>query len=251
MTIKSINKAVDILNFISNDVSRLSELSRKTRLSKSTVHRILQTLDKTGLVHEDPLSREYYPGPLLFKLASNPLKAHQYLIYLSHTKMDYLRNLTGETISLDIKIGMEKVKLQQLTGTHNILFVGVPPYYEYIWSGSMGKALLAQLPEQELEMIMENIELLPLTPRTITDKEVFKQEISKVRRQGYATGYGETDVSIAGISAPVSNYFVPAALSIIGPVDRLSSRMADFSRELKKQSEIISQDLEQNLKHQK
>jgi IclR family KDG regulon transcriptional repressor len=241
--IKSIGKAVDVLKAISADKNKLSDISRELNIGKSTVHRLLQTLKDCGLVQQDIGNQKYYLGSLLFKLTSDALKAHQYLIYQAYPKMEYLRNLTGETISLDIKIGMEKIKLQQLLGTYNILFVGVPPYYEHLWSGSMGKALLAQLPEQELEIILNNVELLPLTPRTIIDKQVFKQEIAKVRQRGYATGFGETDLSIAGLSAPIENYFVSASLSIIGPLERLSSRMFDFVDELKKKAAEISQDL--------
>lgn len=243
MVIKSIYKAIAVLNGISSDKNKLSELSREIKINKPTLHRLLQTLKHCGLVQQDIITKEYYLGSALFKITSDAMHTHRHLIYSTYSKMDDLRHFTGETVSLDIKVGMEKVKLQQLLGTHNILFVGVPPYYEYLWSGSMGKVLLAQLPDDELEAILDHVELKPLTSRTITDKKKFRQEIEKVRLRGYATGLGETDLSIAGISAPINNYYVPASLSIIGPFERLTTHMIDFADELLKNAKEISKDL--------
>ncbi len=246
--IKSIGKAVDILNLISVNSSKLSDISRESKFSKSTVHRLLRTLIESGLVHQDPTTRQYYPGPVLFKLASDPIKIHRYLIYHAYPRMEYLRNITGETISLDIKLGMEKIKLLQLTGTKSLSFLGVGPYYSLLWAGAMGKVLLGQLPEQELEIILNHIELFAITSRTITNMKSFKQEIAKARQRGYATSYGETDISVGAISAPVTNYYVPASLSIMGPLERLSSSIIDYTDELKKKAEELSQELLTSLK---
>jgi DNA-binding IclR family transcriptional regulator len=228
---------------ISLDYKHLSDISRKLKISKSTVHRLLQTLKETGLVHQDPTTQEYYPGPTLFNLVSDPLKAHQSLIYYSYSKMDYLRNFTGETVSLAIKFGMERLNLLQLPGTQSVALVASPKYSELIWTGAVGKVLLAQLPEQELDLIIDNITLIPITPRTIADKQIFKQEITKVKLRGYGTSFGETDAAIAGIAAPIENYSTPVGLSIIGPLDRLSSRLPDFTDELKKITQEISHNL--------
>ncbi|MBN1366497.1 MAG: IclR family transcriptional regulator [Dehalococcoidales bacterium] len=241
--IKSVVKVANILNAISNNNNKLRDISRETKISKPTLHRLLQTLKQIGLIQQDLIRKEYYLGSLLFKFTSDSLSVHQHLIYSSYSRMDDLRHITGETISLDIKVGMEKIKLQQLLGTHNVLFVGVPPYYEYLWSGSMGKALLSQIPDDELETILDHTELKPLTSRTITDKKKFRQEIEKVRVRGYATGLGETDLSIAGISAPINNYYVPASLTIIGPFERMTTHLIDFSDELVKKAKEISKDI--------
>jgi IclR family transcriptional regulator, acetate operon repressor len=246
-SIKSIHKAVDVLNLISLEYKHLSDIARKLEMSKSTVHRLLQTLKESGLVHQDPNTQEYYPGPVLFKLVANPFKAHQQLIYLAYAKMDYLRSFTGETIALAIKFGMERLTLLQLTGTQNVTFVGSPKYSELVWTGAMGKVLLAQLAESELDLIINHTNLISITPRTITDKPTFKQEIAKVKQRGYSTSYGETDMSVGAIAAPINNYYTPAGLSIIGPLDRLSPHIQDFTEELRKLTQEISQDLKNTL----
>ena len=107
--IKSLGKATAILKALSADIKKLSDIARYVNLSKSTTHRLLQSLIDEGCATQDPFTEEYYLGPLLFKLTSNPLQAHQILMYRAYPKMDELRQFTGETTNLDIKFGTEKV----------------------------------------------------------------------------------------------------------------------------------------------
>lgn len=244
--VKSIGKAISILKVLSNDTRKLSEISRQLKIGKSTVHRLLATLKGCGLAIQDPTSEEYYPGPLLFEIASNPIKIHQYLIYATYSKMDDLRRTLGETVSLDIKFGAEKFKLQQLYSLKNISFSGRTFNLDQLWSGASGKVILAQLPDAELQMILDSIELTKLTPRTITDKQIFKQEIIKVKERGYSTSIGETELGVAAIAAPIENYFVPTSLAIIGPEDRITQNIMDSIDALKSKAREISETLMKN-----
>lgn len=245
--IKSILKAIDILSLLSNDTRKLTEISRKLKISKSTVHRLLNTLKEGGLVIQDPINLEYHPGPLLFDIASNSMKIHQYLIYTAYPYMDDLRNTVGETVSLDIKYGMEKLKLKQLDGLKNIAFVGKPMILDQIWSGASGKVILAQLPENELNVILDNIKLTPLTSRTITDKQAFEKEILKVKERGYSTSISETEEGVAAIAAPIKQYLVPASIAFIGPEDRITSKIMDNIDILKAKAKEITEILKKNV----
>jgi DNA-binding IclR family transcriptional regulator len=239
--IKSLGKATAILKALSADIKKLSDIARYVNLSKSTTHRLLRSLIDEGLAAQDPFTEEYYLGPLLFKLISNPIQAHQILMYRAYPVMDELRQFTGETTNLDIKLGNEKYNLMQLPSPKNIAFIARPPgNIDLLWTGSIGKVLLAQLPEDEFEIILDNLKLTPLTPNTIVDKQAFKQEIAKVRQRGYATSFGETDISVVGIAAPIENYSIPASLSIIGPETRLAPKIMNFVDELKKKASEIS-----------
>jgi len=247
--VKSIAKAMDILKALSKDTRKLSDIARKVTMSKSTVHRLLHTLKEIGLAVQDPVSEEYFPGPQLFQLVSNPFQAHQYLVYSTYFIMDELRNTIGESVSLDIKYGMEKLKLQQLTGSHNIAFVSRALFLDQLWSGASGKVLLAQLPVQELQMILPNIEFTPLTPRTITDKAAFVQEIAKVRERGHSTSIGETELGVAAIAVPIRNYVVPVSLAFIGPEERITHNMMDSIELLKAKAQLISENVKKTFIH--
>jgi DNA-binding IclR family transcriptional regulator len=242
-TVKSIIKAVDILKALSCGYRKLTDISREIDLSKSTVHRLLQALKESGMVHQDPISEEYYPGRVIFELASNPVEIHRLLIYCAHPKMEELRQKTGETIALEIKLGIEQIRLHQLVGTHSVTFRAVSNVIQLLLSGASGKALLSQVDDRELEDILENLELVKLTPYTNTDKQAFRQEIIKVRQRGYATSYDEVEVGVTAISVPVKNYSVPASITILGPKDRLAPNMIDLADEIKRKVAEISQAL--------
>jgi len=241
--VKSIARAVDILKALSVNLNRVSDISRQLNLSKSTVHRLLKALEESGLVVQDPLNHEYYFGHLLVRLASNPITAHQHLIHCAYEKMKYLLEISKESVTLHVRLGIQRIRLQELMGSHDVRYIGRPTIADPLWAGAMGKVLLAQIQEEELGVILDNIELTPLTPHTITDKRVFRAEVEKVKKQGYATSYGETVSGVSAISVPVMDYVEPVALSIVGPEYRFASHMTDFLSELKKSASRISQDL--------
>jgi DNA-binding IclR family transcriptional regulator len=67
--VNSITKGADILRNLSEGIDRISDLSKNLQLSKSTAHRLLKTLEISELVMQDPITRRYYLGPLILKLA--------------------------------------------------------------------------------------------------------------------------------------------------------------------------------------
>jgi IclR family KDG regulon transcriptional repressor len=247
--IKSVSKAVSVLKTLSLGHSKLSDIAREVKISKNGVFRLLYSLKQEDLVAQDPVTREYFMGTLLFELSANPLKSNQHLISCSYHEIEDLWQTVGETISLDIKFGVEKIVLRRLLGTHNVSFVGQSSPVDHLWYGATGKVLLAQLNEHELEMILEHITLVPLTPFTITDKQVFRQEIAKTKERGYATSYSECELGAAGIAVPVEGYIVPVSLAIMGPEDRLATRAIDYVDKLKQTAGKISQYLSTSLRN--
>jgi DNA-binding IclR family transcriptional regulator len=90
---------------------------------------------------------------------------------------------------------------------------------------STGKLLLAYLPEDDLDALLRGWRLERKTPYTITDPRALRSALAEVRRQGWAENVNESELGAASIAAPVRNERgeVIAALSIVGPVQRLGS----------------------------
>jgi len=241
--VKSIGRAVEVLKALSSNYKKISDIAPALNLSHSTVHRLLHSLKEAGLVAQDPVHHEYYLGNLFGQLASNPVMTHQYLIYCAYQKMEYLRQRVGETVSLYIKVGVQRYRLESLMGSHNLTFVDRPTLADRIWIGAAGKALLSQMKKKDFEILLDYIELEPLTVNTIIDKNLFKKEIEKVRELGYATSRGETDIGVAGIAVPIPRYQEPACITITGPEDRLVPHFPDLVPDLKNKTEEISHDL--------
>ena len=243
-TVNSITKGANILRILSEGTDRISDLSNRLSLSKSTAHRLLKSLEISGLVMQDPITHRYYLGSLILNLASKPIIAHQNLIVSAFGEMKYLRDLCRETIVLHIRIGLERICLEELQSLENIKYTAGKGFVAPIYTGSAGKILLSELEENELQLLMKNIHLIPIEPNTIRDKKVLLEELKKVKRQGYATSFGERIPGSASISVPIKNYICPVALSVLGPDNRFSLEvMMGFLKEIKESGSRISRRL--------
>ena len=187
--INSITKGADILRILSEGFDRISDLSNRLNISKSTMHRLLKSLEISKMVHQDPITRRYYLGPLILELASRPIVSHQNLIVCAFDHLKYLRDFTHETVVLHIRIGLERICLEELQCLQNIRYTAGKGFIAPIYVGSAGKILLSELNDNELQLLLKNIQLVPVGPNTITDKGVLLKEIEKVRSQGYATSF--------------------------------------------------------------
>lgn len=242
--VNSITKSADVLKILANGTDRVSDLSGRLGLSKGTIHRLLKSLEVSGLVMQDPITRRYYLGSLILKLASKPIIAHQNLIVSAFEEMKCLRDLCRETVVLHIRMGMERICLEELQSLENIRYTAGKGFVAPIYTGSAGKILLSELEESELQLLMEKVHLVPIGPNTIIDEKRFLEELGKAKRQGYSTSFGERIQGSASISVPIKNYICPVALSVLGPDNRFSlDVMMRFLKEIKNSASRISKKL--------
>lgn len=242
--VNSIIRGINILKILSNGMDRISDISKELKLSKASVHRLLKTLEFSDFVKQDPITRRYYLGPLIHYLASKYEITHKNFILSAFDEMVRLRDISRETVALHIRLGIERICLEEIQGLEIIKYSSGKGTFAPIYLGSAGKVLLAELEYRELQLIMENIQLTPVGPNTITNKETFLNELEKVRTQGYATSFGERLPGGSAISVPIKKYVCPVALSVLGPENRLTIRkMMRILKELKKSSTRISRKL--------
>lgn len=243
-TVNSIIKGAEILKILAEGIGRISDLSNRLQFNKSTVHRLLKSLEMSGLVMQDPISRRYHLGSLILNLASRPIIAHQNLIVCASEEMKYLRELTSETVVLHIRIGLERICLEELQSLENIKYTAGKGFVAPIYVGSAGKVLLSEVGDNELELLLENIHFISVGPKTITGKNFLLKEVKKVKKQGYATSFGERVAGSASISVPIKNYICPVALSVLGPDNRFSlDVMMEALKDIKNSADRISRKL--------
>jgi IclR family KDG regulon transcriptional repressor len=239
--VNTIVHASRILKCLSQDIGRLTDISKALGLHKPTVHRALKTLESEEFVVQDPVSRRYHLGPTIHRLLSNPIIGHHSLIQHSRKELEYLRDISGETTGLQIQMGYSRMALEEVQSLQPIRLFGFKGHTRPIYTGGPGKVLLAQLNDNELKILMKNIQLIPIGPKTIIDKKLLMNEVEKARELGYATGLNDTIEGVATIAVPVKNYLCPVALGIVGPENRFS--YMDFLDELKKCALNISKNL--------
>ncbi|MFB5192304.1 IclR family transcriptional regulator [Alicyclobacillus fastidiosus] len=219
-TVRSVERALDILLCFAKSPRELSlsEIAREVGLHKSTAHRLLLSLQTKGFVRKQPGSDKYILGWSVLELLGNVYLSDE-LTTLALPEMTNLRDVTGETVSLYIRSGIERIRVQAVESNEpirNVVAIG-KKYPLYI--GASGKVLLAFADEA----LVEEVFLREQIPLDFAREDLLRQ-LDKIRIDGYAVSIQERDNGAAAIAAPVfgRNHECIAALSISGPVSRFT-----------------------------
>jgi DNA-binding IclR family transcriptional regulator len=238
--VKSISRAASILICLDNGFNTITDIASCCKLSKSTVHRLLKALEETYIVSQDPINHHYYLGPLVTRLSTKQQNTHEYLIISSVEEMKYLADIAEETVTLAVMNGIQYAHLHEILSKHDLRVTEEGRRVRPFFAGATTKVLLSQLNDEELKIAIRNIRITPVTRNTVTDKDILMTQVKKVRRQGYAISKGEAIEGALAISAPIRDYVIPAALSIVGPENRLQPRVASLTEELQASASHIS-----------
>lgn len=184
---------------------RASEIARQLKMNRSRVFRILKTLEKRGYVEFDSQSQGYRLGLKFVAIGENVRER----LDLRRESQDILLELaqkTGDVAHLLVLFGQSAVCVDRYQG-ENMLQVAAPigvPLPLYI--GASPKILLAHLPDEERERIIEELELRPFTPYTITNKDELRKCLEQIRHQGYAIDEQDYEIGVYAIGAPVRDH---------------------------------------------
>lgn len=247
-SIRAVYRAVRILVCLSNNTNTLTEIASCCGLTKPTVFRLMKTMEELHLVTQDLITRHYYLGPLINQIASNPQANHHYLITSALEELRYLWDFSGETVELNIMVGLQYIRLHEIQSKFDLKVVQGPDPVGPIYVGATAKILLSQLNDEDLQIAIRNIEIRPVTEHSVTDKRELKKQIKQIRNQGYSISYGERILGALCISAPVKNYFWPVALSLIGPESRLEPRLEDTAEKLRSSAHQVSENIKEYFK---
>lgn len=221
--VRAVERAVDILLCLGNSELNLTEISKEVNLNKSTVYRMLVSLERKGFVTKCDSKGKYLLGWGIMELLSETLSRSQSMVQSASPYMEKLWQHTKETISLYIHKGFSRLCIAEIPSPQPLKYtVGIGASV-HLHAGAPGKLLLAYLPAAEQAEALEHINLHPVTCKTITDKELLLQELKVIREQGWATSFGERIEGVSCLALPVFDrqMRVVASLSILGPYIRL------------------------------
>ena len=152
---------------------------------------------------------------------SNPYVTHEHLVSCASNEMRSLSGFTGESVGLNVLIGLQNVLLHEIPSTYDLQIVAKKKIANQIHAGANLKVLLSQLSNKGLKVVMANLVLEQMTEHTATDKEQLMAQLMQIRRHGYAISYSERFAGGICISVPIRNYILPTSLSILGPEIRV------------------------------
>lgn len=231
--IQVVDRVLDIMDFIAvaKDECGLAEITQALKLPKSTVHRLLMVMERHQLVERNPRSERYRLGLKLFELQSRAISKRD-ISQLGRPFLEQLVAETGETAHLGILREGEVISLSNVQSPHTLRpsTVGrrIPAYCT-----SLGKAMLAGLPDHEFEAYLASHRFAPRTPNTICNSSRLKAEIRRIRKRGYAVDNEEFERGLKCVGAPVRDHTgkVIAALSVAGPISRVGREHAKTIRQ--------------------
>lgn len=244
--VQSIDRAFDILEVLVENSEGLgvTEISNELNIHKSTVYRLLSTLQYRGYVKQNNEGK-YKIGLKLFEVGSLVINN----IDLRKEVDPYLREImkiSQETVHLGVLDDNDVVYIDKVESHNTIRMYSRIGRRNHASSTSLGKVLLAYSDDEVVEEVIEEDGLKKLTENTITDKDEFYSHLSKIREQGYAIDDEEQEYGIRCIAGPIFNHKgdIIAAFSISGPVMRMTLEKVDSLKEVVKEySEKISQAL--------
>lgn len=242
--VRSVDRALRVLFCIaaSPNPIGLAEISASTEVDKATVLRFLQTLETFRLVCRDE-SRRYSVGSGVWQLSRT---FRRDLRLLAEPFLAALRDETGESVSLVVERGLERVVLHVVEASVELRVVPTLNRVVPIYSGASGKVIMAFKSEAERSRIIEATGLGHANKSGQIDPVTYLEQLEQVRKDGYATAIGDVSLGAAAIAAPIFDHdgALQAVVSLRGPEARMSpSRVLVLAPLVVRAADAISHEL--------
>jgi IclR family KDG regulon transcriptional repressor len=224
--------ALDILDLLGRTPERLRlmDMAHQLGLPESTTHRLLASLAAKGYIQQPEPNGPYALGWKIVTLARS-LNTQMRLVQNLRPYLDQVVHQVHQTVNLGVLNDLQVMYLDCLTPNHAVSLYTPPGLLVPAYATSLGKALLAHLPESDLEIALARVPLEPLTPDTITSPAKLKAALDEVRRRGYAVDRGEFHSDVHCIAAPIKepDGHAVAAISVTARAANLPARWEEHT----------------------
>jgi IclR family transcriptional regulator, KDG regulon repressor len=202
----------------------LAELAQRAMTSKTTAHRLVQTMVELGYVEQDAETEKYGLTLKLFSMGARSLSEKADLMRIADQAMGVLSRATGEAINLGILDDRDQrvVYIHKYDSAYSLSMKSTLGLRNPLHSTSLGKALLAWRDDDELIERIAKMELTKRAPNTITDPAAFLEALHLTRRLGFAEEIEESEAGVRCMAVPIFDYLGKpiAAMSIAFPLFR-------------------------------
>lgn len=234
-TIRGVNISYDLMEAIQElDRPSFSEVASHVDYSKSTVHSHLATLEENEMIVNE--EEGYRLGLRLLDFARQ-VRTQIGNYEIIKNELDSTAEKTGEVVQFGLEEHGKVKYLYKASGEHGVITASRPGRHSHMHSTSLGKAILAFLPADQVESILEDRGLPAQTANTITDREELRERLAEIRTRGYALDLEENLDGLRCVAAPVrGGDAVLGAVSITGPTrrftdERLNNELAETVQE--------------------
>lgn len=223
MAVKSAFRVLEIFELLSKYKSGLAikDISEKLNIPQSSTSNLVKTLYDSGYITQGE-SKKYILGVRLIQLGTIAMESFD----ISVAAKPILKKLVDkiqETVFLAIRSHHEVVYIVKIDSNRSVSTSAQPGYRKPLYSTGLGKVFLAFMPEEERNEILSNVELVPITSHTITDKDLLIRQLEQTKVQGYSIDDEEGEEGLYCIAAPVwtLDRNIEAAISVAGAKERM------------------------------
>ena len=228
--VPALRKGLALLELLADNGSMsLAQVERESGLNRTMAYRLLRVLGELGYVEHDPVRHQFGLGARLLGLGAATAQRMN-LAEIARPCLDAVRSDLQEAVTLGILAGNQVIYLGMLPGAEGPELAAPMSLRDAAHSTSVGKAILAFLPELQRESRLESLMPLPaITPATIVDIQVLDLDLARTRERGYSLEDEENTPGTRGVAVPVLDVrgLPVAALALAGPADRIDLGRAD------------------------
>ena len=199
------------------------EIAEALKYPLSSVSRITLQLVDMGYLFRDPATK-IFSSTMKMLLVGQQALTDSDLVGTALPVMRRLRDRLQDTVLLGVLNGTEIVVIESAPGTHLFKFTVNPGHRINIPASAPGKAIVANLPEDERRQMLDKLKFVKFNENTITSRKDFERELDTVRKQGYSLDRGEEYLGIYCVGGPLfdRNGFPIASIWVTGPGKRVS-----------------------------
>ncbi len=196
-----IDRILSVLSLLAEGGSyTLTEVVRRTGLKRSSAFRILSSLKAVGLAQQGPNDTFYSAGTRLLELSLRYLASID-LRTIALPELRRLKDQTGQTATLSLRVGRHRVYLDQVESDSEVKQTITIGSTQPLYRGASGKAILAFMPPEEIQAVFE--EAADLDP---SDRARLLEELTIIRDRGFAISRGERVPGAAAAASPVFDH---------------------------------------------
>jgi DNA-binding IclR family transcriptional regulator len=219
--LQTLDRAVSVLTLLrdAGQPLALREIAKAMELPPPTVHRLLASLAAHNWVQCDLQTKVYRLGYGLLSYAEGLRTSG--LLSLTTPVLEQLSREFGETVTVQIRSGDNRVVIQEIEGTHELRRkIGVGNTLP-LYTSASGRALLAFLGAGEIDRILSD-PLVPLTPKSTVDMTRIREILADIRRTGTAYSVEESELGVCAVAVPIFNASgaPEASIAMSGPMTR-------------------------------
>ena len=244
--VQTLERGLNLLSLLARERrSSLTDIALRAGMGTSTAYRLLTTLQNHRFAEFDDNTQEWMIGVEAFRIGSGFLNRIN-ITEAAQPIMHDLMSETGETANLAISDDGDVIFISQIETQNPIRAFFRPGTRSHMHASGAGKALLAQMSQDNVEALLLKKGLPEFTDKTITKPDLLFAALAQIRKQGWSLDDEEHYAGMRCVAAPIFNAHgkVVAAISVSGPTARFyESKIADFSAAVRRAAAVLTAEI--------